>query len=131
MNFVLIMTTVITGASGHVGINLIRALLSRGRKVRALAHINRKVVGSLDVEVVDANVCDLDSLCRAFEGAEIVYHLAAHISLSMGDWSRCSQINIEGTRNVIEACKRSGVRRLGTFQHHTCPATGALGYTGR
>ncbi|MDD5313401.1 MAG: NAD-dependent epimerase/dehydratase family protein [Dehalococcoidia bacterium] len=109
------MTTVITGASGHVGINLIRALLARGRKVRALAHVNRRVLDSLDVEVTDANICDPDSLRRAFEGADVVYHLAAHISLSTGDWQRCSQINIEGTRNVIEACRRSGVRRLVHF----------------
>jgi len=109
------MQTVVTGASGHVGINLIRTLISRGREVRALAHINNKALTNLNIELLDGDVCNLDSLVRAFEGADVVFHLAAHISLLMNDWPRCAAINIEGTRNVVEACLRSKVRRLVHF----------------
>jgi dihydroflavonol-4-reductase len=109
------MTTVVTGANGHVGANLIRALLDRGRAVRALVHTNRQAIESLDIDMVRGNVCDLPSLCEAFKDAEVVYHLAARISLSMDGWPLCESINVIGTRNVIEACLHCGVRRLVHF----------------
>jgi len=109
------MTTVVTGATGHVGANLIRSLLAQGRSVRALVHVDRRAVEGLNVELVEGNVCDLDSLCRAFQGAEVVYHLTARISLLMNEWPRCQQINVGGVRNVVEACLRCGVKRLVHF----------------
>jgi nucleoside-diphosphate-sugar epimerase len=80
------MTTVVTGANGHVGANLIRALLDRGRTVRALVHTNRQAIENLNIDMFRGNVCDLPSLCEAFKDAEVVYHLAARISLSMDEW---------------------------------------------
>jgi dihydroflavonol-4-reductase len=109
------MTTVVTGASGHIGANLIRALLARGRKVRALHHVNRRAIENLDVEIVPGDVCNPSSLREAFKGAEVVYHLAARISLSMDDWPLIEPINVTGTRNVVQACLDCGVRRLVHF----------------
>jgi len=77
--------------------------------------VNRKTIDGLDVEATNGNICDLTSLCDAFEGAEVVYHLAARISLSMGEWPIVESVNVTGTRNVVEACLRSGVRRLVHF----------------
>ena len=51
--------------------------------------------------MVPGDILDVDSLCRAFEGADVVYHLAACISLSMADWPRLESVNVTGTRNVI------------------------------
>jgi dihydroflavonol-4-reductase len=109
------MTVVVTGASGHIGANLVRALVDRGRPVRCLIHINSRAIDGLDVATVRGDVGDLDSLCRAFQGADVVYHLAARLSLSMRDWLALEAVNVTGTRNVIEACRRSGVRRLVHF----------------
>jgi dihydroflavonol-4-reductase len=109
------MTVVVTGATGHVGANLVRALLDRGRGVRCLAHVNTRAIDGLDVELARGDVCDPDSLSRAFRGADVVYHLAARISLSMGDWPALEAVNVAGTRNVVEACRRAGVRRLVYF----------------
>ncbi len=100
------MAIVVTGAAGHVGGNLVRALLARGRPMRALVHRDRRALDGLGVETIAGDVCDLASLLRAFEGAEVVYHVAAHISLSMGDWPRLEAVNVTGTRNVVEACLR-------------------------
>lgn len=109
------MTTVVTGATGHVGANLVRALIAQGRSVRALVHIDRRAIEGLNIECVEGDVCDLDSLCLAFDGAEVVYHLTAHISLLMNEWQQCEKINVIGTRNVVEACLRCGVKRLVHF----------------
>jgi dihydroflavonol-4-reductase len=107
--------TVVTGASGLVGANLIRSLLEQGRNVRTLIHWDRRAIEGLDVEVSGGNICDAESLYRAFDGADVVYHLAAHISLSMSDWPKTEEINVIGTRNVVDACIKCGVRRLVCF----------------
>jgi dihydroflavonol-4-reductase len=109
------MKTVVTGANGHVGANLIRELLARGRDVRAMVHVNHRAIENLNVDMVTGDVCDLPSLCEAFKDAEVVYHLAGHISISADDWSLCQSINVNGLRNVVEACLRCRVRRLVHF----------------
>ena len=109
------MTVVITGATGHIGANLVRALIAKGSPTRCLVHENRRAINGLDTEIVQGDICDYEFLCRAFRGAVVVYHLAADISLSMHDWPRLEAVNVLGTRNVVEACLRCGVRRLVHF----------------
>ena len=108
-------TIAVTGAAGHVGANLVRALLRRGHQVRALVHHDRRALQGLDVEVVQADVSDFNSLVRAFTGVSLVYHAAGYISVSTGDWESLKAINILGTRNVIDACLHCGVQRLVYF----------------
>ena len=105
----------ITGASGLVGGNLVRALLAQGSPVRALVHRERRALESLNVETASADLTDPASLRRAFEGAEVVYHLASAISINMGGWEQIEETNVTGTRNVVEACLDSGVRRMVYF----------------
>ena len=108
-------TVVVTGAAGHVGGNLVRALLARGETVRALVHNDRRALEGLDVEIAEGDLLDPESLSRAFAGAEVVYHTAAHISISSDEWELLEAVNIHGVRNVLEACLRCGVRRLVHF----------------
>ncbi|MFC1926431.1 NAD-dependent epimerase/dehydratase family protein [Chloroflexota bacterium] len=109
------MTVVVTGATGHVGANLVRALISQRRPTRALIHVDRQAIEGLDIEVAEGDVRDPESLFQAFDGADAVYHLAADIPLLKEDWPSLESTNITGTRNVIEACLRRGVRRLVHF----------------
>ena len=109
------MTTVVTGASGHVGSNLIRTLINNNQPVRALFYEHKQPLNGLDVDIVCCDICDLDSLRDAFSGAEVVYHLATRISISMDDWPLLETINVTGTRNVVEACISCGIRRLVYF----------------
>jgi dihydroflavonol-4-reductase len=106
------MTTVVTGASGHIGANLVRSLLAKGRPVRALIHRNTQAIEGLNVEIVQGDICDQASLYDAFNGADVVYHLAAHISILTDESPLLELVNGIGTRNVVEACLYCGVRRL-------------------
>jgi len=103
---------VVTGAAGHLGATLVRELQARRQEVRALVHRDRRALDGLDVQIVSGDVTDEDSLQCAFSGADIVYHTAAYISISTGEQQRLQEVNVLGTRNVVEACLRSGVRRL-------------------
>ena len=106
------MTVLITGASGHIGNNLVRALIAKGLRPRCLIHQHTRAIEGLDVEKVNGDVCDISSLYRAFEGADTVYHLAGLISLSTNNWNDLQRTNIAGARNVVEACLKTGVKRL-------------------
>ncbi len=109
------MNVAVTGASGHVGANLVRTLLAHGDSVRALVHREWRPLAGLPIGTALGDVRDLASLERAFAGAEVVYHAAGHISLVSREWSRLHAINVVGTRNVVEACLRCGVQRLVHF----------------
>src|SRR5437764_3023670 len=110
------MNIAVTGATGHVGANLVRTLLDGGRRVRALIHDgNRKGLEGLDVEFADGDLLDPASLVRAFDGCELVYHLAARISIAPGDDAAVHAVNADGTHNVVAACLTTGVRRLVHF----------------
>ncbi len=106
------MTTAITGASGHVGAVLSRALLAAGVRVRLLVHEDTRALEGLAAHRVRAELTDPDSLLRAFHDVEVVYHLAASISLDGRHIELLRRVNIEGTRNVIQACLSCKVRRV-------------------
>jgi dihydroflavonol-4-reductase len=95
-----------------VGANLVRALLGRGRRVRALVNTDSAALEGLDVERVPGDVRNPESLRSAFDGAEVVYHLAARISISGDRDGLVRAVNVDGVRNVARAALASKVRRL-------------------
>lgn len=109
------MLVAVTGASGHVGANLVPELLARGAKVRALVHGDDRALAGLDVERVKGDVTDPDSVRALVRGAERVFHLAAKISLERADRPLLQKINVEGPKNITAACKEAGVKRLVHF----------------
>jgi len=102
----------VTGATGHIGANLVRALLARGDRVRVLIRGADRSLAGLDVERVPGDVLDPASLDRAFVGAELVFHLAALISIQGDRGGRVPAINVGGAKNAAEAALRAGVRRF-------------------
>jgi dihydroflavonol-4-reductase len=104
----------VTGATGHIGNVLVRELLGRGQPVRALVRPGKTplALAGLDVEIVHGDILDTDSLERAMQGVDLVYHLAARISLADGPDPQTEQINLQGTQNVIAAMQRCGSARL-------------------
>jgi dihydroflavonol-4-reductase len=106
------MTVVVTGASGHLGANLVRELVARGEPVRVLVHRSSASLAALGVEQVTGSVTEPRSLAPAFAGARRVYHLAGVISLDGDPDGRVWQVNVDGTANVARACREVGVERL-------------------
>ena len=106
---------VVTGASGHIGANLVRALLGQGRRVRALVHKHTTGIDGLPVEMVRTDLLDRTTLEHACEGAGTVFHLAGKISIDGKAADDVNAINVAGTRNVIDACLAAKVQRLVHF----------------
>jgi len=106
------MTTVVTGAAGHVGGNLVRALLDRGEPVRAVVRSDRRALEGLDLEIVEADLDDPDSLRAAFDGADVVHHLAAQISVVGDPDGSVHRTNVDGVASVLFAARDASVRRV-------------------
>jgi dihydroflavonol-4-reductase len=104
----------VTGASGHIGNVLVRQLFSRGDRVRAFVRLGNfpYALHGLEVEIVPGDIRDADSLRRAMQGVDILYHLAAKISLTDGSDPETEQVTLRGTRNVLDAMGEAKVRRL-------------------
>ena len=104
----------VTGATGHIGNVLIRKLLEQGETVRALVWRDEDTtpLNGLDVEQVEGDVLDPASLEPAMRGVETVYHLAGVISIMPGKNPFVWKVNVEGTRNMLAAARRAGIRRL-------------------
>jgi dihydroflavonol-4-reductase len=103
--------TLVTGASGFLGWHIARVLAERGHRVRALCRPASQL-RELDVERIDGDLRDPDSLRRAVEGCELVFHVAADYRL----WSKhpgdLYSSNVDGTRNVLDAAARAKVERV-------------------
>ena len=108
------MKVLVTGATGFVGSNLVRQLQSRGFEVRALVrpNSNRLGIDGIGIEPVVGDVLDRDSVARAVNDCEAVFHCAAAYAFWSRDPSVIHRTNVEGTANVLEAAKRAGVSRI-------------------
>ncbi len=104
----------VTGATGHIGNVLVRELLIRGEYVRVflLPQEDCTSIEGLDVEKVEGNVLEISSLLSAMQGVDLVYHLAGMITIMPGSDELVWKVNVEGTRNVLEAARQSGVKRV-------------------
>lgn len=109
------MRVAVTGASGHVGANLVRALVARGDEVRVLLRADDRAVRELAVERVAGDVLEPESLAPLVAGAEVVFHAAAQVSISGDRDGELERVNVLGTRHIAAACLAAGVRRLVHF----------------
>jgi len=105
----------VTGANGHLGNTLVRALLGQGYRVRAGVRDidNRTAFQDLDCEWVYVELLDEESLSKALQGIEVLFQVAAVFK----HWARDPQAeivqpNVEGTRRILRAAARAGVKRV-------------------
>jgi nucleoside-diphosphate-sugar epimerase len=108
------MKIAVTGASGFIGGNLSRYLHERGHNLIVLVRSHEKAQPLNEIGIVTrvADVTDQDSLKQAFQDVEAVIHLAALFNHPEASWSDYYRVNVEGTKNVLEAAMHSNVRRV-------------------
>lgn len=106
------MLTLVTGATGLVGNNVVRLLLDRGHAVRVLERTgsDSRPVDGLDVERAIGDVCDAGSVRSACRGVSLVVHAAARVHIGWTGLEAQRHVNVEGTRNVARAAREAGAR---------------------
>ena len=103
---------IVTGGTGFVGKALATALKERGDEVWSLSRSDAPQLRELGINTLQADLsAGLDSCVEVFERADAVFHVAAKVDM-WGKYEDFFASNVVGTRNVIEACKKGGVKRL-------------------
>jgi len=104
----------VTGGTGFVGSHIVRSLLAAGHRVRVLHRATSKLdaLAGLTYESALGDITDVESLRRACEGIDWVFHVAAVADYWRADVQRMFEANIEGTRRVLAAAQASGVKRV-------------------
>lgn len=108
----------VTGGNGHLGNNIIKKLVSEGKKVRTLMLPNDNINAHLDdsVEVVYADVCDASSLEKIFSGIEdydtYVIHTAGIVTIASKYNEKVYDVNVGGTKNIVDLCMKYNIKRL-------------------
>lgn len=104
----------VTGATGHVGNVLVRKLIKRGKKVRALIFPGEDTtsLNDFDIERIEGDILKPGDIREAVDGVQYVYHLASLISIGGVSEDLVRRVNVQGTRNVALACREGGVKRL-------------------
>jgi dihydroflavonol-4-reductase len=107
-------TALVTGATGFVGSAVARALLAAGAEVRVLARrgSDRRNLVGLSVDVREGDLTDRGSLERAIRGCGHVFHVAADYRIWRPDPRVFFQVNVDGTRSLLEAATQAGVERF-------------------
>ncbi len=103
---------VITGGKGYVGFALVKELEARGEKMRLLLRTDSPYFDDIECEKYMGDVTSLEQLEEAFQGADVVYHVAGIVDISGTKDKQVWEVNFEGTKNVVAACKKCGVKTL-------------------
>jgi dihydroflavonol-4-reductase len=108
------MTTLVTGATGFLGSAVVRTLLDRGEAVRVLVRreSDRRNIAGLNVEVVEGNLNDPQSLRNAVKGCRTLYHAAADYRLWVRDPKQLYETNVTATRELLLLASEAGVERI-------------------
>lgn len=108
------MKTMVTGADGLLGSNLVRALLEDDFEVRAMIHptSKSKTLDGLPIERHFGNILEKHSVEEAARDCDVIFHVAASTAMWPARDPKITAVNVEGTRNVIEAAIQAGVKKL-------------------
>src|SRR6266446_1149988 len=104
-------TTLVTGATGFIGANVVRALLAAGASVRVLTRhgSDTRNLTDLPVDMAYGDVRDIDSLRLALRGCHTLYHVAAHYSLWPPHPAEMYATNVQGTTNLLQVALELGL----------------------
>lgn len=117
----------VTGAAGFLGGTVCRELVKKGEKVRAFVLPNDKAMQYVpkEAEIIEGDLCDMESLQRFFDVPKdkeiIVLHIASIVTVNPEFNQKVMDVNVGGTKNIIELCKSHNVSKL-----VYCSSTGAI-----
>ncbi len=117
------MNIFVSGAAGFIGSNLINRLRVEQNNIFALVR-NTAVESNKNIKVIEGDVLDIGSFTDVLKTCDLVFHCAAFVSFHKKNYAKAYQINVEGTRNVLEAAFSGGVSK---FVHLS--ACAVFGYT--
>ncbi|MEI7498846.1 MAG: NAD-dependent epimerase/dehydratase family protein [Bacteroidota bacterium] len=106
------MKIAVTGANGHVGVNLCKSLIEQGHQVKALTHHHNQGLLHIPVQIINGDILDKQSLMPLLDEVEVIFHLAAKISISGDRNGMVQRINAEGTRNLLSIVADFKVERF-------------------
>src|SRR5215467_5595077 len=108
------MLVLVTGATGFLGSHVARVLAAEGADLRLLVRPTSDLrnIADLSAERVTGDLRDPASIEKAVSGCDVVFHVAADYRLWVRDPEQMYRSNVEGTRTLIEASRRQGVRRV-------------------
>lgn len=102
----------VTGATGFLGMHLVRQLRERGDDVVALVRAPDPALGALGVTEREGDVLDADAVRAAAAGCEVAFHCAGRVSRKAEDAEALYRLHVDGTKTVLDACREAGVRRV-------------------
>lgn len=105
------MKALVTGGGGFLGKAIVKLLRARGDEVRSFSRNPHPALAELGVEHCRGELDDAAAVARACEGCDIVFHVAAKAGV-WGPYEEFYRANVLGTRHVIAACRRNGIKRL-------------------
>ncbi|MEI7982847.1 MAG: NAD-dependent epimerase/dehydratase family protein [Bacteroidota bacterium] len=106
------MRIAVTGANGHVGLNLCKSLHEAGHQVNAFTHKNDSGIASIPVNHFKGDILNRQSMLPFLKDVDVVFHLAARISITGDHDGIVTRTNGEGTRNILKLATECGVKRF-------------------
>jgi len=108
------MLAFVTGATGFLGSHVARVLAEQGADLRLLVRPTSDLrnISDLNADRVVGDLRDAPSIEKALSGSDVVFHVAADYRLWVRDPDEMYRSNVEGTRSLLEAARRQGVRRV-------------------
>src|SRR3981081_3261118 len=108
------MKAFVTGATGFLGSHVARVLENQGASLRLLVRPTSDLRNIADIagDQVYGDLRDSDSIAKALSACEVVFHVAADYRLWVRDPGEMYRSNVEGTRSLLEAARKQGVRRV-------------------
>jgi nucleoside-diphosphate-sugar epimerase len=105
------MNVLVTGGGGFMGMALIKRLIREGHKVTSFSRREYPLHWALGISSIQADLRNYEEVEKACKNRDVVFHLAAKVGI-WGDYDNYYSVNVEGTRNLIEACRKQKVGRL-------------------
>ena len=114
------MKILITGGMGFIGLHLVDYLLKKGNKIIVLDNFSNsnknliKKIQNKNLRIIEGDIRKIDDIVNSMENQEVVIHLAAKISVneSIENPNETFDVNVNGTKNVLKACKQNNIKKL-------------------